>query len=130
MRWMNLGLGLFAVGLGVLGAFVPVMPSTCFFILAAYFFSRSSKRLEDWVLNHPTFGPTVRAWRQHKAMSRPAKAAAFTGMTIGQAMLLVSWPGPMIVTLGTLIIVASAIYIWRRPTYDGSCYRFNETNLD
>jgi len=130
MRLLNLGLGFFAVVMGTLGIFLPVMPSTCFFILAAYFFSKSSKRLEDWILNHPTFGSSVRAWRQHKAMSRAAKAAAYLGMMIGEAMLLTAWPGTILVIVGTFILISSAIYVWSRPTYHSSYYRFNDTNLD
>lgn len=109
--------GLFSVGLGVLGAFLPVMPSTCFFILAAYFFSKSSARLESWVLEHPRFGPSVKAWRMHRAMSRPAKVAAFSGMSFGQVMLLAAWPADWIVLSGSIFIVGSAIYIYRRPLY-------------
>lgn len=130
MRPVYLLFGLFAVGLGILGAFLPVMPSTCFFILAAYFFSKSSKRMELWVLSHPKFGPTVLAWRSHRAMSRPAKVAAFLGMSIGSAMLFVSWPGDWIVIAGQIFIVGSAVYIWTRPTYRCESYRFSDTNLD
>jgi uncharacterized protein len=130
MRAVYLVSGLVSVGLGILGAFLPVMPSTCFFILGAYFFGKSSHRLECWILNHPTFGPTVRAWRTHKAMSRSAKVAAYIGMSIGQAMLLTAWPGFLWITIGSAIIVTSAVYIWTRPTYSSECYRFNGTNLD
>jgi uncharacterized membrane protein YbaN (DUF454 family) len=54
-------LGLIFVGLGFVGAFAPLMPTTIFLILAAACFIRSSSRLEAWVLNHPRFGPTLPA---------------------------------------------------------------------
>jgi len=107
-----------ALSMGAIGAFIPVMPSTCFFILAAYFFGKSSQKLESWILNHPKFGPTVTAWRSHRSMTRTAKLAAYTGMLIGQSMLLVSWPDHWIVVIGTVIIGASVTYIWTRPLYD------------
>ena len=106
------------MGVGVLGAFLPVLPSTCFFILAAYYFGKSSTRLESWVLNHPTFGPSVISWRRYRAMSRLAKIAALSGISFGQVMLILtvsSWWG---LGFGTLFLVSSAIYIISRPTLE------------
>jgi uncharacterized membrane protein YbaN (DUF454 family) len=120
MRLIYAVLGMLAFGLGILGALLPAMPSTCFFILSAYFFGKSSKRLEAWLLSHPHFGPTVVAWREHKAMSRSAKMAAYMGMSIGEAMLLASWPNIWVVGLGTLFIAFSFWYVWSRPVYSAN----------
>ncbi len=72
--WLVLGLGF--VALGIIGALLPVMPTTIFLILAAGCFARSSTRLESWLLDHPRFGPTLRAWRANGAISRRGKTAA------------------------------------------------------
>lgn len=104
------------VGLGILGAFLPVMPSTIFFIFAAYFFSRSSQRLEHWLLNHPRFGKTLRTWKNHKALTIAGRNAAFTGMTVGLVLLLVSAAPPLVKVFGGLFIIGSAIYVGRLPT--------------
>src|SRR5690606_12798071 len=87
-RWRPMGagwlaLGLMLVGLGFIGAFVPLMPTTIFLILAAACFTRSSPRLEAWLLNHLPFGPTRRAWRAGGAVPRRAKIAACLGMAVG-----------------------------------------------
>lgn len=65
--------GLLLVGLGIIGVVVPVMPSTVFFIGAAACFARSSPRLEQWVLNLPKIGPTVRDYRAGLGIRRNVK---------------------------------------------------------
>lgn len=118
MRLMYIIFGLFFAGLGLLGAVLPVMPSTCFFILAAYFFGKSSPTVEAWLLNHPKFGPNIQAWRRYRAMSRGAKMAALMGMAIGQVFLLVTWPTTLLVGLGSCFMALSAWYVITRPSID------------
>ena len=65
-----LALGCLFVGLGMIGAVLPLMPTTIFLILATGCFARSSPRLEAWLLNHPRFGPTLRDWRERGAILR------------------------------------------------------------
>jgi len=76
MRLIYLACGLAFVAIGGLGIFIPGLPTTVFFIMAAWCFSRSSERLENWVLNLPGIGPTVRAHRAGYGMPRRAKIVA------------------------------------------------------
>jgi hypothetical protein len=76
VRWAFLGLGFGFVGLGTVGAVVPVMPSTIFFILALWAFKRSSPRFELWLLTHPVVGATLRDWDEHRAIRRRTKVVA------------------------------------------------------
>jgi uncharacterized protein len=71
--------GSIAVLLGVIGVFLPLMPTVPFLLLAAWCFSRSCRRCERWMLNHPRFGPPLRDWREHRAVSLFVKRFA-TGM--------------------------------------------------
>ncbi|MBX3120133.1 MAG: YbaN family protein [Fimbriimonadaceae bacterium] len=77
-RGLFLTSGILFVGLGTLGLFVPVMPSTIFFILALWAFKRSSERLENWLLQHRIVGPTLRDWDENKWIRRRTKVVAIT----------------------------------------------------
>ena len=65
--------GLVAVGLGLAGMFMPLLPTTPFLLLAAALFFRSSPRLYAWLLGHRTLGPYIRNFREHKAIPLHAK---------------------------------------------------------
>ena len=75
-RLLWVGAGLIAVGLGTLGLFLPVLPTTGFFVFAAWAFSKGSPRLERWVLGLPKVGPMVGDYRAGLGMSRNAKVMA------------------------------------------------------
>lgn len=85
-RWAWLTAGLLLAALGFVGALVPLMPTTIFLILAAGCFARSSPRLEAWLLEHPRYGPGLRAWRAEGAIGPRAKFAACAGMAAGYAL--------------------------------------------
>jgi uncharacterized membrane protein YbaN (DUF454 family) len=114
-KQVNILFGFSCVGLGVLGAFLPVLPSTCFFIFAAYFFGKSSTRFENWLLNHRRFGPPVIAWRQSRAIPRPAKWMATLGMSFSVAMVYIGHAPFWVFILTLAVILPSAAYIWTRP---------------
>jgi len=116
IRFGWLALGVFCVGLGIVGALLPLMPTTIFLILAAGCFARSSPRLEAWLLDYPRFGPTLRAWRRDGAMSRRAKAMAVGGMATGYAIFLaVADPPVSVLCVVALIMSGCAAYICTRP---------------
>lgn len=109
-------LGWIFLGIGILGAFLPVLPSTCFFIFAAYFFGHSSEKLEKRILEHPVFGPSVLGWRENKSIPMTGKIAAVIGMSFSGILMGVSG-APIWVLLGTwMILIASALYVVTRPT--------------
>ncbi|MBB6012375.1 hypothetical protein HNR59_001720 [Aquamicrobium lusatiense] len=78
--------GVVMLALGVIGAFLPVMPTTIFLILAAWCFGRSSPRLEARLLDHPRFGPVIRDWREYGTIPRRAKCMACSGMALGYGL--------------------------------------------
>jgi uncharacterized membrane protein YbaN (DUF454 family) len=107
--------GLALVGLGIVGAFLPVMPSTIFFILAVACFARSSPRLEAWILNHPKFGPPVRAWRESGAIPRPVKIVAVSMMFVSMTIVCLSPAPEWVDWLVAVTLIASATFVLTRP---------------
>ncbi|WP_342767849.1 YbaN family protein [Aurantiacibacter xanthus] len=109
-------LGLLLVAVGFVGIFVPLLPTTDFMLLALPCFARSSPRLEAWLLNHPRFGPSLRAWRATGAVPRHAKIAACIGMMAGYGLFwLHVQPGLGFALAVAVGMLASAIWIIRRP---------------
>lgn len=106
--------------LGIIGAFLPLLPTTIFVILAAGCFARSSARLEAWLLADKRFGPMVVAWRAEGAIPRRAKIMASIGMAVGYVVFLVgARPGLWLNLFGLAFFLASAWYVWSRPEPSG-----------
>ena len=114
-RGVYFAAGLLMLLLGIIGAFLPVMPTTIFVILAAWCFGRSSPRFETWLLGHPTFGPPLRAWREEGAIPRRGKLMAWTGMAIGYCLFWLGNPGALVAVVVTSFFAFGAVYVGTRP---------------
>lgn len=109
--------GFFFVALGVVGALLPVMPTTIFIILAAGCFARSSPRLEAWLLDHRVFGPTLKRWRERGAIPPAAKAMACTGMAVGfLVFFLGAHPSLPLALVVAAALLGCAGYVVSRPS--------------
>jgi uncharacterized membrane protein YbaN (DUF454 family) len=93
-RLLWLGAGASALALGVIGIFVPLLPTTPFVLLAAFCFTRGSPRCEAWLLDHPKLGPIVRDWRTTRAIPWRAKLLAWAMMAIGSVWAYSVLPPP------------------------------------
>lgn len=115
LAWLLAGWGFLA--LGVIGALLPVLPTTVFLILAAWCFGRASPKLEARLLAHPTFGPVLQAWRRDGAVPRRAKWLACLGMAAGYGLFW--WqvqPGPPGAVIVGLALMLTAVWLISRPT--------------
>ena len=72
-RIVLIALGCLCVGFGFIGIFVPGIPTTIFLIIALWAFSKSSKKLRNWLLHHKKFGPILHNWQEHKVVPYKAK---------------------------------------------------------
>ena len=91
-RWLLMAAGSLSVGLGVLGVFLPVLPTTPFLLLAAVCFSRSSERLHRWLLGNRWFGPYVRNYVEGRGLPRRVKIVTLVllWLSLGYAALVVT----------------------------------------
>lgn len=108
--WLN-------IGLGVLGMFLPVMPTTVFLLIALWAFSRSSRRFHHWLYTHPTLGRTLRDWHRHGVIPLRVKILAVSMMTVSLSyvtlFLAEGWTLPLL--LGA-VLGGVAAFILSRPS--------------
>ena len=115
-RPLYLALGWLCVALGLIGAFLPLMPTTVFLLVAAWAFSRSSARWHRWLREHARFGAAIRAWEEHHAMPARAKRLAFLALALSYAITAVLF-GPLswVAIAGGLCLAGVALYIAHIP---------------
>ncbi|MBF4519828.1 MULTISPECIES: YbaN family protein [Acinetobacter] len=101
--------------LGFIGALLPGMPTTVFLILAAWAASRGWPQMDDWLLNHPKYGSTLRDWRANGTVPRKAKWFATTMMSISAIiMLFTTAPVAVKIFTNTTMFVVG-VWLWLRP---------------
>ncbi|EQM76323.1 YbaN family protein [Stutzerimonas stutzeri] len=116
VRYLLLGTGWLSVALGVVGIFLPVLPTTPFLLLAAACFVRSSRRFYDWLVMHPRLGPWFRDYLEGNGV--PLKGKVYSIIAMWLSIALSCWLVPMpwaragMLTSATLV----TIYILRLKT--------------
>ena len=115
-RMILISLGWLCVSLGFIGIFVPGIPTTIFLIIALWAFTKSSKKLRNWLLNHKRFGPILNNWQQHKVVPRRAKILMVVLMSLASILFYYSLQN-LYLTIGLVIIlVLVAIYVISLPS--------------
>ena len=107
--------GWLAILLGVIGVFLPIMPTTPFILVAAWCFARSSRHFHQWLLNNRFFGPIVRDWEAGLGIPVAVRNYAVTMVWVsmfGSMWLIGKWWGVLILTTTGLGV---SIYLWRLP---------------
>ncbi len=101
--------------LGFIRALLPGMPTTVFLILAAWATFKGWPQMDAWLLNHPKYGATLRAWRENGTVPRKAKWFASIMMFISAVVMLFT-NAPLAVKIFTdVTMLAVAIWLWLRP---------------
>lgn len=114
-RGLYLALAILSLALGVIGIVLPGLPTTPFVLLAAWAAARSSQRLHHWLLQHRVFGPMVRDWQAHGAVSRRAKWAATLTMLACAIIMFLTAPKWWMAALGSAFMLVVGCWLWRRP---------------
>lgn len=114
LLWLG---GSVALVLGVLGVFLPGLPTTPFVLLAAACYARASPRLHTWMLNHRWIGPMLRDWERDRSLTRRIKAMALLSMAVMVGISLWGFQGRVAVQLVLLATAAVGMWVvWRLPT--------------
>ncbi len=115
VRWLLMAFAALCVMLGVIGIFLPGMPTTVFILMAAWASMRSSPRFHGWITSHPRFGPMVRAWEDGGRVSRRVKWMA-TGTMSLSSVAIVFFVHPDWLKVLVLVMMAAVLgWLWYRP---------------
>ncbi|MGB3718454.1 MAG: DUF454 domain-containing protein [Proteobacteria bacterium] len=108
-------LGLLSTACGIIGAVLPLVPTTPFLLVAAFAFARSSPRLHTWLMEHRHFGPLVHNWQQNGSIDRKAK---YLSVAVMAGMLGLSWfsgVATWILLTQAAVLTVVAAWILTRP---------------
>jgi uncharacterized protein len=104
------------IGLGIIGAVLPLLPTTPFLLVAAWAAARGSPSLHHWLYQHPRLGAPLIAWEQKRAVPAGAKWLACVFMSISWVIMLVQTSGPFVPVLTGAVFVCVAIFLLSRPS--------------
>lgn len=106
-----------SLGLGVLGIFLPILPTTPFAILSGYLFSKSSPKLHQWLLTRPILGELVIQWEQHGVIKLKAKILS-TLLIVPLFSYTLAFVNVITVIKITVFLTGLAVltFIWTRPS--------------
>jgi hypothetical protein len=119
-KYLLISLGWLSVFLGTVGAFLPILPTVPFMLLAGWCFARSSQRFHQWLLDHKQFGPILRDWERNGSMTRKIRNRAL--VTLWLSLLLSMWiiGKPWGYALLTALGFCSSAYLLTRPVSETS----------
>jgi uncharacterized membrane protein YbaN (DUF454 family) len=107
--------GVLCVGLAILGAILPILPTTVFLIMATACFAKSSPRMQRKLLNNKTFGPLIHEWQQHRSIPRKAKRIALLTIILSVVWSAYLLQDIMLTTLVIILVIGPFIFLWRLP---------------
>lgn len=115
-KYLLITLGWFFVALGVIGIFLPILPTTPFLLLAASCFARSSEKFHRWILNSPICGSIIQDWQQQRYIKKKVKAWAMTVVVITFSLSIYVVP-LLIVKIFLIVMLCICLTImYRLPT--------------
>ena len=116
MQYLWAFLGLICVALAVVGVVLPLLPTVPFLLLAAFFFARSSERLHNWLLSHPTLGPPIEDWQARGAINPAAKRLATISIVVVFGISLALGLKTTVLIIQAVVLSCVLLFIWTRPS--------------
>ena len=106
-RVLFVSLGLLFTGIGIVGLFVPLLPTTPWLLLASYFFARSSSRLHHWLRTWPLTGQVIRDWETHRGVRLKVKVVGIALLVLVVSSSL--WLGRLGPGLSVMLVCIGAV---------------------
>ena len=107
--------GFVCFGLGAIGAFLPLLPTVPFMLLAAYCFARGSERFHEWLITHPRFGPPILDWQERGSISRRAKVMAGIAIAATFSISLLLGVKQSVLIIQAVVLSCVCLFIFTRP---------------
>ena len=119
VRMLLLCVGSLFVVLGIIGLFLPILPTTIFLLAAAACYARASTRFYNLLLNSPMFGPAILEWRRHRSIPWRTKLYAIAVMMVSFSLSIVLFVRDPRMQAGMAAFgVGLAIFLYRIPSRD------------
>lgn len=119
IRWLFWALGTLAVIMGIIGIFLPVLPTTPFILLAAACYARASERFYGYLLRSRSLGPLIHEWEEHRSLPWRTKKIALLLMLLSISFSLWMMASrPWVQAFLLCVGVSAAISILRIPSRD------------
>lgn len=111
-------LGTLFLALGILGAILPVVPTTPFLLIAAACYARGSTRFYNALLDNRAFGPLILEWRRHRSIPFRVKVTAIALMSVTLTVSILTLESLWLQAMLAALNIALAAYLWRIPSRD------------
>ena len=109
MKYLYILLGFLSLALGIIGIFVPILPTTPFLLLTLFFFAKGSKRLEAWFMSTSIYQKHLKSFNERRAMTLKTKISILSFST---PMLLLGFYFTPSVIGRSIIIALLAVKYW------------------
>ena len=112
MKYLYILIGLIFVGIAYLGILLPGVPTTFPALLALWFFSKSSRRLEHWLKYNRLFGNYLRNWQEKRIYPRAGKIMMYVVLGISNIIFFLRFPLPLFISF---LAVTITLIVWSLP---------------
>lgn len=115
MRFFWISAGIIALGIGIAGIVLPLVPTVPLVLLASFCFAKSSERLNSWLLSHKTFGPMIHDWNRGGTISQNAKRAATISIIAVVGISVAVGVPQHVIVIQIVTLTCVLLFIWTRP---------------
>lgn len=116
MRALWVVSGTTALGMGVVGIVLPLLPTVPFLLLAAFCYARGSDRLHAWLIDHPRLGAPILDWQERGAISIRAKLLASLSILGAFSLSFVLDVSTTVLVIQAIVLSVVTVFIWTRPS--------------